>query len=127
MNKDSHIVLCGQISVYNKDVPYPPPLPQDIQDILQTRKITRDRFLVLNYMEKLPDGKKQLESWVREGKLKNRETILEGLENTGKAFVEMMRGGNIGKQIVKVAEIVLWNGDFLNHYLCQWCEHGYIK
>lgn len=112
MNKDSHIVLCGQISVYNKDVPYPPPLPQDIQDILQTRKITRDRFLVLNYMEKLPDGKKQLESWVREGKLKNRETIVEGLENTGKAFVEMMRGGNIGKQIVKVAEIVLWNGDF---------------
>lgn len=112
MNKDSHIVLCGQISVYNKDIPYPPPLPQDIQDILQTRKITRDRFLVLNYMEKLPDGKKQLESWVREGKLKNRETIVEGLENTGKAFVEMMRGGNIGKQIVKVAEIVLWNGDF---------------
>lgn len=107
MNKDSHIVLCGQISVYNKDVPYPPPLPQDIQDILQTRKITRDRFLVLNYMEKLPDGKTQLESWVREGKLKNRETIVEGLENTGKAFVEMMRGGNIGKQIVKVAEIVL--------------------
>ncbi|CAH3035387.1 unnamed protein product [Pocillopora meandrina] len=107
MNKDSHIVLCGQISVYNKDVPYPPPLPQDIQDILQTRKIKRDRFLVLNYMEKLPDGKKQLESWVREGKLKNRETIVEGLENTGKAFVEMMRGGNIGKQIVKVAEIVL--------------------
>lgn len=107
MNKDSHIVLCGQISLYNKDVPYPPPIPQDIQDILQTRNITRDRFLVLNYMEKFPDGKKQLESWVREGKLKNRETIVEGLENTGKAFVEMMRGANIGKQIVKVAEKVL--------------------
>ena len=105
MNKDSHIVLCGQISLYNKDISYPPPIPQDIQDILKNRNITRDRFLVLNYMEKFSDGKKQLETWVREGRLKNRETIVEGLENTGRAFVEMMHGGNIGKQLVKVAEI----------------------
>ncbi|XP_078372282.1 prostaglandin reductase 2-like [Oculina patagonica] len=105
MNKDSHVVLCGQISVYNKDVPYPPPIPQDLQDILKDKNITRDRYLVLNYMEKFPDGKKQLEAWVREGRLKNRETVAEGLENTGKAFVAMMSGGNIGKQLVKVAEV----------------------
>ena len=105
MNKDGHIVLCGQISLYNEDVPYPPPMPQDIQDMLKDNNITRDRFLVLNYMEKFPDGKKQLEAWVREGKLKNRETVVEGLENTGRAFVAMMSGGNIGKQVVRVAEV----------------------
>lgn len=104
MNKDSNVVLCGQISVYNKDVPYPPPVPQDVQDILKNKNITRDRYLVLNYMEKFPDGKKQLEAWVREGLLKNRETVVEGLENTGRAFVSMMSGGNIGKQVVKAAE-----------------------
>jgi len=106
MNQNSHIVLCGQISVYNKDVPYPPPVPEDVQSILRDRYITRDRFLVLNYMEKFPDGKKQLEAWVREGKLKHRETVASGLETTGRAFVAMMRGGNIGKQVVKVADVM---------------------
>ncbi len=105
MKKDSHVVLCGQISVYNKDVPYPPPIPQDLQDILKDKNITRDRYLVLNYMEQFPDGKKKLEAWVRERRLTNRETVAEGLENTGRAFVAMMSGGNIGKQVVKVAEV----------------------
>ena len=41
MNKDSHIILCGQIAVYNKDVPYPPPLPPHIEAILKEKNITR--------------------------------------------------------------------------------------
>ena len=105
MNQNSHIVLCGQISVYNKDVPYPPPVPEDIQSILREKNITRDRFLVLNYMEKFPDGRKQLEAWVQDGKLKYRETVEKGLETTGRAFVALMKGGNIGKQVVKVADV----------------------
>ena len=105
MNQNSHIVLCGQISIYNKDVPYPPPMPEDIQNIFRDRNITRDRFLVLNYMEKFPEAKRQLEAWVREGKIKNRETVQQGLETTGQAFVAMMRGGNIGKQVVRVADV----------------------
>lgn len=41
MNKNSHIILCGQISQYNKDVPYPPPLPPAIEAIQKERNITR--------------------------------------------------------------------------------------
>ena len=108
MNKDSHVILCGQISVYNEDHPYPPPIPEDIQCTLKDRNITRDRYQLISYMEKFPDGKKQLETWVREGKLKNRETVVAGLENTGRAFVDMMSGGNIGKQVVKAAEVTRW-------------------
>ena len=102
MNKNSNIVLCGQISTYNKDVPYPPPIPEDVQKILQERGISRERFVILNYVEKFPEAVRQLEAWVREGKLNNRETVEIGLENVGRAFVSMMNGGNIGKQVVKL-------------------------
>ena len=52
MNKNSHIVLCGQISTYNKDVPYPPPLPPTIGDICVANNISRERFTVLHYQGK---------------------------------------------------------------------------
>jgi prostaglandin reductase 2 len=41
MNEGSHVILCGQIAVYNKDVPYPPPISQQMQDIISDRNITR--------------------------------------------------------------------------------------
>jgi prostaglandin reductase 2 len=105
MNKDSHVVLCGQISQYNKDLPYPPPLPPAVQEVATKNNITRERFLVLTYSEQIPAALKQLVDWVGDGKLKSRETVEVGLENMGKAFVSMMTGGNIGKQVVKVAEV----------------------
>lgn len=45
MNQNSHIILCGQISQYNKDVPYPPPLPPAVEAIQKERNITRSRRL----------------------------------------------------------------------------------
>ncbi|XP_033736145.1 prostaglandin reductase 2-like isoform X1 [Pecten maximus] len=104
MNTDSHVILCGQIAVYNKDVPYPPPIPEDVQRILTDKNITRDRYLVLNYPDKFESGMKQIVEWTVQGKLKVRETIEEGLQNAGKAFVSMMKGGNIGKQLVHVGD-----------------------
>lgn len=41
MNTGGHVILCGQISQYNKDVPYPPPLSEDTQDSLRFKNITR--------------------------------------------------------------------------------------
>ncbi|KAM9238489.1 prostaglandin reductase 2 [Leptosomus discolor] len=104
MNQNSHIILCGQISQYNKDVPYPPPLPPDIEKIQKERNITRERFLVLNYMDKEEASILQLCQWIQEGKLKVRETVIEGLANIGAAFQSMMNGGNIGKQIISVSK-----------------------
>uniref|UniRef100_A0A8D0G8C6 15-oxoprostaglandin 13-reductase n=1 Tax=Sphenodon punctatus TaxID=8508 RepID=A0A8D0G8C6_SPHPU len=101
MNPNSHIILCGQISQYNKDVPYPPPLPPVTEEIRKARNITRERFLVLNYMDKQAASTLQLCHWIKEEKLK------VGTESTHfsyTAFQSMMSGGNIGKQIVLVSE-----------------------
>nr|XP_048710171.1 prostaglandin reductase 2 isoform X4 [Caretta caretta] len=104
MNQNSHIILCGQISQYNKDVPYPPPLPPAVEEIQKARNITRERFLVLNYMDKQEASILQLCQWIKEGKLKVKETVVKGLENIGGAFQSMMTGGNTGKQIVLISE-----------------------
>ncbi|XP_070553434.1 prostaglandin reductase 2-like isoform X2 [Ptychodera flava] len=103
MNPNSHIILCGTISTYNSDLPYPPPLPDDVQQVVESQNITRDRFLVINYIEKFPKSIKQLSQWYKSGKLKVRETIEGGLANCPKAFISMMNGGNTGKQIVHIA------------------------
>ena len=103
MAQNSHVVLCGTISTYNKDLPYPPPISSEIEEILKQKSITRERFLVLNYKEKFELATLKLGEWLATGKVKVKETILDGLENMGEAFCGMMSGQNVGKQIVRIS------------------------
>ncbi|KAM6918081.1 prostaglandin reductase 2 [Lycodopsis pacificus] len=104
MNNDSHVILCGQISQYNKDVPYPPPLSDEIKETLRRKNITRERFTVLNYMNKAEAALCELSQSVQSGQINVLETVVNGIENMGDAFCSMMTGGNIGKQIIKISE-----------------------
>ncbi|XP_068195144.1 prostaglandin reductase 2 [Antennarius striatus] len=104
MNRGGHVILCGQISQYNKDVPYPPVLSEEIQEALRAKDITRERFTVIDYMNKSDAGLLQLCQWVNSGQIKALETVANGIENMGDAFCSMMKGGNVGKQIVKISE-----------------------
>ncbi|CAJ1074455.1 prostaglandin reductase 2 [Xyrichtys novacula] len=104
MNNGGHVILCGQISQYNKDVPYPPPLSEEIQEILRSKNITRERFMVLNYMNKAETALSELSQWIKSGQIKVLETTVDGIENMGGAFCSMMKGGNTGKQIIKISE-----------------------
>lgn len=72
MNNGGHVILCGQISQYNKDVPYPPPLSEEIQETLRSKNITRERFIVLNYMNKADAALCELSQWVKLGQIKVR-------------------------------------------------------
>ncbi|WAQ98423.1 PTGR2-like protein, partial [Mya arenaria] len=105
MNPDSHVILCGQIAVYNKDLPYPPPISEEIQAVIKERNITRERFLVLTYQEKFQEGLKQLQEWYMGGQLKVPEFVHEGIESAPEAFVNMMtsvKQTRVGKQLVCV-------------------------
>ena len=73
-----------------------------MEENLREKYIQRERFLVLNYAEEFNESLQLLTTWLQNGKLKTMETIVHGIENTGKAFVDMMNGSNIGKQIVKI-------------------------
>ena len=99
INSQARIVLCGQISLYNAtEVPTGPRL----QPLLLTRSALMKGFIVRDFEDHFPEGIKQLSQWVKEGKLKYEETIIEGFDKLPETFLGLFSGKNKGKMIVKV-------------------------
>jgi NADPH-dependent curcumin reductase CurA len=99
MNLYGRMPLCGMISGYNAAEP----AKVDFTPILM-RRIGIQGFIVLDFAAKFAEGSAQLARWVLEGKLKSRETIVEGLEKAPTAVNMLFDGINIGKLIIKVAD-----------------------
>jgi NADPH-dependent curcumin reductase CurA len=100
MNVRARICVCGQISQYNLENPESG--PRLLWKLIEKRATLRG-FLVLDYAARYEEASAQLTEWFRAGKLRHRETITQGLENAPRAFIGMLRGQNIGKQIVEVS------------------------
>jgi len=102
INTRARISICGQISQYNLEkIEMGPRL---ILTMLLVKQARAEGFLVFQFLDKYPQGIMQMAQWLREGKLKYKEDIEEGIENTPKAFMEMLKGRNTGKQLVKISE-----------------------
>ena len=59
-------------------------------------------FVVGRFRERFLEAVMQLSTWIKEGQLKPRETVVKGFENTPKAFIGVLSGDNIGKMVVKM-------------------------
>lgn len=101
LNNFARIPVCGAISAYNKAVPDVGPRVQGY--LIKTSSLMQG-FTVGNYSSRFGEGAKELASWLLEGKLKYEETVTEGFEHTIDAFLDLFKGANLGKAIVKVAE-----------------------
>jgi len=101
LNRFARIAICGQISQYNaQKLEQGPRLLWKL--IEKQAKI--EGFLVFQYVSQFREATQQLSEWIESGELKYRERIVDGLENAPRAFLEMLQGENIGKQLVKVSE-----------------------
>ena len=101
INLRGRMAICGQISQYNLQEP---DLGPRLLWQLITKRARVEGLLVSDYADRHEDGLRQMAEWVQTGKLKYRETIIDGIENAAAAFIGMLKGGNIGKQLVKVSE-----------------------
>ncbi len=97
----ARISICGVISQYNLEKPDMG--PRSTYMTLLVKQARAEGFIVSRFMNRWPEGIQQMGQWLKEGKLKYREDILDGLENTPKAFMRMLKGENMGKQLVKVS------------------------
>jgi NADPH:quinone reductase len=101
INTKARVAVCGQISQYNSDQPEMGPRWLH-QLVVKQAKV--EGFLVFQYADRYDEALKQLTTWLREGRLKHHEDIMNGLENAPKAFIRMLEGENVGKQLVKISE-----------------------
>lgn len=97
MNLHGRVVLCGFISGYTKEVP-----EQLSLGIVIVKRLKVQGFLILDYASRFTEAATELGKWKMIGKLKDRQTIVEGLEKAPEAINMLFTGGNTGKLLVKV-------------------------
>lgn len=102
LNNFARIPVCGAISSYNNEELDNGPRVQGY--LIKTSSLMQG-FTIGNYASRYGEGANQLASWLKEGKLKYEETITEGFDHTIDAFLDLFKGSNLGKSLVKVAEI----------------------
>ena len=101
LNMGARIALCGAISVYNADKK--PPGPANYLNLITVRG-TMQGFNGMDHWGKHPEISAQLAKWMEEGKIRNDETILDGLDEAWRSVNMLFAGENIGKLLVRVAD-----------------------
>lgn len=100
INQNARIPLCGLISQYNA-VPLPP--GPNLGPLLWNRALIKG-FIVSDHMDRLGDFLRDCGQWVREGRLRYREDIVDGLERAPGALIGLLEGRNFGKLLVRVSD-----------------------
>jgi len=98
-NDGGRAALCGAISGYNEATPTPG--PANMANMI-TRGLMLKGFTLSNYLYASPKFNELMTGWFSAGKIAYDETIVDGIENAPEAFINMMRGANIGKMLVRI-------------------------
>jgi NADPH-dependent curcumin reductase CurA len=105
LNQFARVPLCGLVAYYNMTAPPEGPdrTPGLLTSILK-KSLTIRGFIVSDFMAEVqPEFIQRAVPWARDGRLRGREDIVDGLENAPEAFIGMLEGRNFGKLLVKVS------------------------
>ena len=94
------IIACGGISGYNEEAPRPG--PNNLFNMI-TKRLTMKGLIVRDSLDRQGEFEKEIGGYFRAGKLKNRETVVAGIDQAVDAFIGLFAGKNIGKMVVKLA------------------------
>ncbi len=97
----ARIVICGGTSAYN--AAEPPSGPTNYGRLVIGRA-RMEGFLVFDHLDRVDEAMSELLPWVSQGKLRCREEVRDGLETAPAALIDLFRGGNRGKLIIRVAD-----------------------
>jgi hypothetical protein len=100
VNIHARVALCGLISAYNADKPVPG--PYNFGNLV-IKRVRVEGFLILDYLSKSGEAFRDLARWYKEGRIKHRDTVVDGLEQAPTAINMLFDGENMGKLMVKIA------------------------
>ena len=99
LNVKARVSICGQISQYNLTEPE---LGPRLFWHLIRKQAKVEGFLIFQLADRFQDALTEMAGWVQAGRIKYRETVVDGLENAPAAFIGMLKGANVGKQLVRL-------------------------
>jgi NADPH-dependent curcumin reductase CurA len=99
LRNHGRIVACGSISRYNDAEPTP--APRNLFMVV-TKRLLMQGFIINDHYGEFSQFLAAASEWFRDGRLRYRETLVDGIQNAPKAFLGLLRGENIGKMLVKV-------------------------
>jgi len=99
MKNFGKIIICGRISQMSATS-----AGSGLKNMAHVlvKRLTIKGFLIFDHENDTDDFQKDMKKWITEEKIKFKETVYEGIENTPKAFIDLLNGKNIGKMIVKI-------------------------
>jgi NADPH-dependent curcumin reductase CurA len=95
----ARIVVCGTASVPSWD---PPPMGPRIERHILVKRARMSGLLIFDYAHRYEEAVARLATWVREGKLRYREDIADGIEHCPDAIASLYRGDNLGKKLIRL-------------------------
>ncbi|MDB5547949.1 MAG: NADP-dependent oxidoreductase [Tardiphaga sp.] len=102
LNAFARIPVCGLIAGYNATEAEVPKWAGSMMRAVLTKRLTFRGFIVSDFAARHGDFLRDMSQWLREGKLKHREFVTEGLDSAPAAFMGLLKGANFGKQLVRV-------------------------
>ncbi|MDH4190907.1 MAG: NADP-dependent oxidoreductase [Betaproteobacteria bacterium] len=102
MNRHGRVVLCGMISQYGND-DRGMAGPRNFANLL-TRRIRLQGFIILDYIPRFPLAQLRMLWWMKRGRVRDRYTVVRGLDQAPRALVQLFNGENFGKLIVEIDE-----------------------
>jgi NADPH-dependent curcumin reductase CurA len=99
MRIHGRIIACGGISGYNNETPQPG--PTNLFNVT-TKRLTMKGLIVGDFLDRQVEFEREVGGYLQAGQVKNKETVVEGIEQAVGAFLGLFQGKNIGKMVVKL-------------------------
>src|SRR6201995_5743480 len=102
LNNFARVPGCGLIAHYNDTQNTAPKWAGSMMRAVLTKRLTFRGFIVSDFADRRADFLRDMSGWVREGRVKYKEFVTDGLDSAPDAFMGMLKGANFGKQLVRV-------------------------